>query len=32
VIAEYRPTPLDDDVKAAIHGIVEETDRLVGVA
>jgi trimethylamine--corrinoid protein Co-methyltransferase len=32
VLADYRPTPLDDDVAQRIHDIVEETDRLVGVA
>jgi trimethylamine--corrinoid protein Co-methyltransferase len=29
VIAEHRPAQVDDDVKARIHAIVEETDRLV---
>ncbi len=32
VLAGYQPVQLDDDVKQAIHAIVEETDRLVGVA
>ena len=32
VLADYQPAQLDDDVKQAIHAIVEETDRLVGVA
>ena len=32
VLADYQPVQLDDDVKQAIHAIVEETDRLVGVA
>jgi trimethylamine--corrinoid protein Co-methyltransferase len=32
VLADYQPVQLDDDVKKRIHAIVEETDRLVGVA
>jgi trimethylamine--corrinoid protein Co-methyltransferase len=32
VLADYQPVQLDDDVKQRIHAIVEETDRLVGVA
>ena len=32
VLAEYQPQQLDDDVKQRIRAIVEETDRLVGVA
>ena len=32
VLQEYRPVQLDDGVKRRIRGIVEETDRLVGVA
>jgi len=32
VLTDYQPVQLDDDVKRAIHAIVEETDRLVGVA
>jgi hypothetical protein len=31
VLAGYQPVQLDDDVKQAIHAIVEETDRLAGV-
>jgi trimethylamine--corrinoid protein Co-methyltransferase len=32
VLADYQPVQLDDDVKKRIHAIVEETDRLAGVA
>jgi trimethylamine--corrinoid protein Co-methyltransferase len=32
VLADYQPVQLDDDVKQRIHAIVEETDRLAGVA
>ena len=32
VLADYQPVQLDDDVKQRIRTIVEETDRLVGVA
>jgi trimethylamine--corrinoid protein Co-methyltransferase len=32
VLADYQPVQLDDEVKQRIHAIVEETDRLVGVA
>ncbi len=32
VLADYQPPQLDDDVKQRIRTIVEETDRLVGVA
>ena len=32
VLADYLPVQLEDDVKERIHTIVEQTDRLVGVA
>ena len=31
VLREYRPEPVPDDVAARVHGIVEATDRAVGV-
>ncbi len=32
VIREHKPEPVPDDVAARIHAIVEETDRVAGVA
>ena len=32
VLRDYQPVQLDDEVKQRIHRIVEETDRVVGVA